>query len=182
MSELKKVRVRISDTKAPILFPTIRQIRKIVKDEKQLYKDWPEDAILKWNDDHSLMCEVCGLFYSNISNLRRHYVTHQEEREMAHLKCPDCLKHFSRSDHLIRHLKEYCKIARISQSAVTRPTSAGAIQAANEVLNQATCSTKRKTFSWALTPVDLDIEITKPKRRRKKTDSGDTPRERCHIG
>ena len=164
MSENKKVRVRITDSTPQPSFPTVKQIRRLVKDEKQLYKDWPHDAILKWTDQHSLMCEQCGLFYSNWSNLKRHYQTH-EDTEKACLKCPDCLKTYSRSDHLVRHIKEYCKIAN-PQTPQAKPISTGAILATNEVLNQATTSNKRKTFQWALKPLDLDIEISKPKRRR----------------
>ncbi len=156
------IRVRISDTNPTPSYPTVKEIRRLVKDEEKLLKDWPKDAILKWTDAH-FMCESCGLFYSTLSNLRRHSETHKDNHPC--LKCPDCMNEFSRSDALIRHIRDFCPIARIAQSAA-RPISTGAMQAANEIINQASQTKRKRTFQWALTPIDTDIESSKPKKRR----------------
>ncbi len=163
MSQQLKIKVRITDSQPKSIYPSVKQIRKLCKEEAELKKLWPEDAILKW-DDHQQQCEFCGKFYSNLSNLRRHFNTHNKE-SLACLFCPECVKPFYRTDHLSRHLKENCHIIKGRKSTGRAPTFP-AIQAANEVILMASQTKKRKTPEWAMIPIDTDIDSSKPRRRR----------------
>ncbi len=59
MAEKKCPNFRISKfTQPPAVLP-LKIRRKLVKEEAELIKEWPKDAILKWQD-WNLMCEYCG--------------------------------------------------------------------------------------------------------------------------
>ena len=164
MSQKSRIKVRITDSIPKPAFPTMKERRKLCKEESELLKHWPADAILKWDEEH-LMCEFCGLFMSNLSNLRRHYNLHNRDNKEC-LKCPDCHREFFRSDNLIRHIKT-CKIKKMLDAPVisVHPST---LEAANAMCHQA-CQTKdRTTPAWALkqlVPLDLEIEGSKPRRR-----------------
>ncbi len=113
--------------------------------------------------DHNLMCEFCGIFCSNLSNLRRHKKMHFREG-LACPKCPDCLKNFFRADNLVRNIKDYCPVWRLQEEA-GKPTSIGQTIATNEVLQMATTSKYWTSPRWALVPLDLPIDVSRPRKR-----------------
>lgn len=179
MSQKKTFQVRITDSKPKICYPTVKERRReevrLVKEASEIYKHWPKDAYLKWSKqpDKHLMCEVCGLMFSNLSNLRRHSKLHTE----AKWQCPDCMKELGhRYDNFKRHLEETCPIMKIRRDA-PKPTHPITIQAANQIILQASSTKKRQAKPWALTPIDLDIEPQKPKRRLRHRDNRITTAE-----
>ncbi len=162
MSSEKPI-IKISDKKQEPSYPTVKEIRRLCKKDSELRRNWPRDAILKWNEDH-IQCEFCGLFLSNMSNYRRHTELHNKET-IAVLRCIECNKAFSRSDHLLRHYRHYCHIIR-EKEATRAPPSQPQIQATNEVIAQATGSKRRRPFEWTLIPVDGTFETLRSKRKR----------------
>ncbi len=179
MSQIKTFKVRITDSKPKICYPTVKEKRceqiKLVKERSEILKNWPKDALLKWTDKH-LMCESCGLMFSNISNLRRHSKLHNKE-EQATWRCPDCYIDLGiRYDNLQRHLRESCPIMKRKQAA-TKPTHPITIEAANNIILKASSTKKRQPMPWALTPIDLEIAPPKPKRchRDNRISAADIP-------
>ncbi len=147
----------------PVVLP-VKIRRKICKSEDELLKNWPRDAILKWDDFH-VMCEICGVYCSNLSNLRRHQKIHNGE-QLACLLCPDCNKKYSRADNLVRHIKDYCPVVR-AREAAPRPVSAHSVYASNQIIQNAVQTKKFKTPAWALIPLDLPIDVEKPRKRSR---------------
>ncbi len=174
MSTQKACKVNFVNHKPKIAYPTVKEIRKICKEDSQLIKQWPADCILKWNDDTSLMCEICGLFSSNLSNLRRHKQQLHDRESLAALECPDCFKKFFRMDNYVRHLKKYCPVMKYREEA-PRPVNKYVIEAANTVIQDATQTSKRKIPQWALTPIDFEPVVCKPKRSRRNATSHTAP-------
>ncbi len=158
----KMPNIKISSFKSmPTVLP--KKIRvKLVKEESELRKNWPADAILKWTDDNT-QCEVCGKFFSNLSNLRRHKFIHNKE-VMATFRCVDCHKDFYRSDHLVTHYKKHCHVRKAieaNQNTYLKPYQVDAI---NNVLKKSTRTRQTKYYEWALTPIE--DAGTKPKKIR----------------
>ena len=136
-----------------------------MKEEAELIKEWPRDAILKW-EDNNLMCEFCGLFIGNFSNLTRHKKMHNRE-SIASVRCPDCSKDFFRSDNLTRHIRHYCPIAKIQREA-KKPASIGQTRATNEAIQLATTTSTWKQPQWTLIQLDLPIDMSNTRRRKRK--------------
>ncbi len=136
--------------------------RRLVKEEAELIKQWPADAILKWTD-HNLMCEFCGIFCSDLSNLRRHKKLHFEE-SLACPKCPYCLKNFFRADNLVRHIKDYCPV-RSRKRQKNPPALAKQLQPMKFYKIMATTSKYWTPPRWALVPLDLPIDVSRPCKR-----------------
>ncbi len=165
MSTTKKCKVNFVDFQPPRAFPSVKEVRKLMKEESEVLKHWPRDALLEWNDDFFL-CEQCGTLTSTLSNLTRHKQLHDKEI-LATSQCPHCFKHFFRKDNMIRHARNHCPIKK-HIDAPSQPTHPLIVDAANSVLAMATQSKKRKTAEWALKPINLYPALPKAKRNPRK--------------
>ena len=46
-------------------------------------------------------CDICSKTFTRKNNLKRHYLSHNPNREL--FQCHKCHKHFNRSDSVVRH-------------------------------------------------------------------------------
>ena len=62
------------------------------------------------NDKHidlKVACDVCGFQSSSSSNLAKHKLIHNTDKQVVQHVCEDCNKTFSNENNLKRHDKEY---------------------------------------------------------------------------
>ncbi|KAI6251137.1 Regulatory protein MIG1 [Erysiphe necator] len=82
----------------------------------------------------SKQCRFCDRKFSKVEHLKRHERSHTGERPYT---CPKCLKSFSRSDVLIRHLKNH---PRLSDKEIRNDQSERVVESTNNLLQQVTPS------------------------------------------
>lgn len=64
----------------------------------------------RYRKKEAATCEICGKIFGRNDHLKRHRLTHTQEKQQERLfSCDVCAKNFFRSEHLQRHLRTHMK-------------------------------------------------------------------------